>query len=63
MPFEDLTDVILVSEDHDGPDDEDVGYLVMKFIQLWKLSSDESYNSQISDDLWRFACGNVSWTL
>ena len=34
MPSRDLTDVTLLSEDHDSPEDEDdVGYLVMKVIQ------------------------------
>ena len=32
----------------------------MKGIQSWKLSSDESYNSQKSDDLWHFASCDVS---
>ena len=31
----------------------------MKIILWRKLSSDESYNIQRSDDLWRFACGDV----
>ena len=35
-------------------------YLVMKVILRWMLSSDASHNSQRSDDLWRFACGDVS---
>ena len=44
--------------------DDDVGYLVMKVIQSWKLSSEESYLvmkviSQRSDDLLRFAYGDV----
>ena len=45
--------------DEDEDEDEDDGYHVMKVIQSWKLSSDESYNSQRSDDLWRIACGDV----
>ena len=39
----------------------DDGYLVMKVIQSWKLSKDESYDSQRSDDLWRFAFGDASY--
>ena len=39
--------------------DGDVGYHVMKVIQSWKYSSDESYKSKRSDDLWRFTCGDV----
>ena len=38
MPSRDLTDVILVSEDHDGPDDHD-GMMKMKML----VSCDESY--------------------
>ena len=38
--------------------DEEDGYL-MKVIQSWKLSSDESHDSQRSDDRRRFACGDV----
>ena len=33
--------------------------LLMKVVQWWKLPIDESYNSQRSDILWRFACGDV----
>ena len=48
----DFTDVTLVKDDTyrrlywcdpDDPDDPDESYLVMKVIQWWKLSSDESY--------------------
>ena len=39
----------------------DDGHLVMKVIQSWKLSKDESYDSQRSDDLWRFAFGDASY--
>ena len=36
------------------------GYLVMKVIQSWNLSSDESYIIYIIvKKLWRFACGDV----
>ena len=33
--------------------------LLMKVVQWWKLPINESYNSQRSDILWRFACGDV----
>ena len=33
--------------------------LLMKVVQCWKLPIDESYNSQRSDILRRFACGDV----
>ena len=38
---------------------DDDSYRVMKVILWWKLSSDESHDSEKSDDLWRFACGDV----
>ena len=38
---------------------DDFGYPVVKFIEWWKLSSDESHDSQRSDNRWRFACGDV----
>ena len=31
----------------------------MKVVYWWKLCIDEIYNSQRSDVLWRFACGDV----
>ena len=37
----------------------DESCLLMKVVQWWKLPIDESYNSQRSDILWRFACGDV----
>ena len=56
IPLEDFTD-----EDEDGDEDP-----VMKVIWWRKLSIDESYLVmkviivKRSDDLWRFACGDVS---
>ena len=38
---------------------DDDGYPVMKVIQWRKSSSDESIIVERSDDLWRFACGDV----
>ena len=53
MPSRDLTDVTLVSEDHDGPDDhnecDNPDY--HDDHDDCDEASDESHNSQIGDDL------------
>ena len=61
IPSRDLTDVTLVSEDAFYRLDwcEKTMMWWKLFIQSWKLSCDESYNIQRSDDLWRFVCGDV----
>ena len=50
--------IIMVKVDDDDYDDGD-GDNDGGCLRWWLLSSDESYISQRSDVLWRFACGDV----
>ena len=47
--------IIKVDDDDDDGDGDNDG----ERLWWWLLSSDESYISQRSDVLWRFACGDV----